>query len=221
MKPISLMRPMILGLSLLMIASAPVSPAQGEEKIILVDLDVKSPTDAPKAYSAAFDRKKVEVMLTENDPITQLEDYSLAEDPLEGPDCFMPEMKIIFDRSTYVFSLYCTSVIKYANSAPYTPSSKKVQTDIEVTESVLQQLVAIRKKYFNVSTDPKVAANFVKLTKIEDEKIDDSDLLKDDDDDDKEIQREATNDKEGWFDDQKDPGLEEDETPEVPEGDGR
>jgi hypothetical protein len=214
-------RLMVAGLGLSMLAAAPVSPFQMvEEKVIFVDLDVKQPTDASKAYTNAFDRKKVEIPLTDEDPIYMLEDYSMAEDPLEGPDCFMPEMKFIFNRYTYVFSLYCTAVQKYANSAPYTPSSKRVQSDIEVTESVLRYLQTARKKYFGVSTDPKIVQNFLKPATLEDEKVDDSDLLKDDNEDDDEVSKEAT-DKEGWFDDKKDPGLEEDETPEVPDDGGQ
>jgi hypothetical protein len=214
-------RLLVVGLGLSTLAAAPVSPFQlVEEKVIFVDLDVKQPIDAPKAYTNAFDRKKVEVPLSEEDPIFMLEDYTMVEDPLEGPDCFMPEMKFIFNRYTYVFSLYCTAVQKYTNSAPYTPSSKRVQSDIEVTESVLRYLQTARKKYFGVSTDPKIIQNFLKPAQLEDEKVDDSDLLKDDDDDDDDISKEAA-DKEGWFDDKKDPGLEEDETPEVPDDGGQ
>jgi hypothetical protein len=216
----SWMRFSVLGLGLGLMASAPVSPREVvEDKVILVDLDVKQPNDAAKAYSSAFDRKKVEVPLTDEDPIFMLEDYTMAEDPLEGPDCFMPEMKFIFNRFTYVFSLYCTAVQKYSNSAPYTPSSKRVTSDIEVTESVLRYLQAARTKYFGVSTDPKVVQNFLKPTKFEEDKLDDNDVLKDDEEDDDDVTKDAV-DKEGWFDDKKDPGLEEDETPEVPDDGG-
>ena len=214
-------RLLVVGLGLSTLAAAPVSPFQlVEKKVIFVDLDVKQPTDAPKAYTNAFDRKQVEVPLSEEDPIYMLEDYTMVEDPLEGPDCFMPEMKFIFNRYTYVFSLYCTAVQKYTNSAPYTPSSKRVQSDIEVTESVLRYLQTARKKYFGVSTDPKIIQNFLKPAQLEDDKVDDSELLKDDDNDDDDISKEAV-DKEGWFDDKKDPGLEEDETPEVPDDGGQ
>lgn len=210
----------LVGLGFTLVAAAPVSPyAIVEEKVILVDLDVKVPTDAPKAYSNAFDRKKVELPLTDEDPIFMLEDYTMAEDPLEGPDCFVPEMKFIFNRYTYVFSLYCTAVQKYSNSAPYTPSGKRVQSDIEVTESVLNYLQAARKKYFGVSTDPKVIQNFLKPTKFVEETIDDNDILKDDEEDDDDVVKDAV-DKEGWFDEKKDPGLEEDETSEEGPDDG-
>ena len=72
--------------------------------------------------------------------------------------------------------------------------------------------------YFGSTVDPKIAAVFNKPAKIEDEKIDDSDLYKDDDDNDKDLEKDAI-DKEGWFDKVKDPTLDTDDTPED-EGEG-
>ena len=191
--------------------SAPVI-AQDDLKVILVDLAVKTPSDAPKCFSNQFDRKRVEVMVDIDDPLYTMEDFALSEDPLEGPGCFMPEMKVIFRQYTYVFSMYCTAVVKYRNSAPYVPSGKKLRPDIEMTESVVELLDGTRKKYFDSKFDPSVAAKFNKAKKIVEEKVDDSKLYEDDgDDDDKELAKDAI-DKEGWFDKVKDPGLEEDKS---------
>jgi hypothetical protein len=187
---------------------------QDDLKVILVDLNVKTPADAGKCYSNTFDSKRVELSLDIDDPLNTLEDYAMSEDPLQGPDCFMPELKVIFREYTYVFSMYCTAVKKYGNSAPFIPSAKALKPDIEMTESVVEYLDATRKKYFGTTVDPKVAAVFNKaksLDPIPADKVDDSDLYKDDDDNDKDIEKDAI-DKEGWFDKVKDPGLE-DETP--------
>lgn len=213
--------PLVLGLSLVL-PSANSVPAQTQEdpKVILVDLKVKTPADAPKCIGTTFDSKRVELPLDIDDPLNTLEDFAMGEDPLEGPDCFMPEMKVIFREYTYIFSMYCTSVKKYGNSQPYVPSSKALRPDIEMTESVVEILDELRKKHFGTSVDPKVAALFNKPAKLEDEKIDDSDLYNEDDED-KDLEKDAI-DKEGWFDKVKDPGLEEDETPEEePEDGGR
>ncbi len=213
-----LLLPLVLGLSLVLpsTVSTPVS-AQEDLKVILVDLKVKTPADAPKCYGNTFDAKRVELSLDIDDPLNTLEDFAMSEDPLEGPDCFMPELKVIFREYTYVFSMYCTSVKKYGNSAPYIPSAKGLRPDIEMTESVVELLDELRKKYFGSTVDPKIAAVFNKPIKLEDEKIDDSDLYKDDDDD-KDLEKDAM-DKEGWFDKVKDPTLDQDDTPDD-EGDG-
>lgn len=211
--------PLVLGLFLVLPSTVSV-PVQAQEdlKVILVDLKVKTPADAPKCYGPTFDSKKVEIPLDIDDPLNTLEDFALSEDPLEGPDCFMPELKVIFREYTYIFSMYCTSVRKYGNSAPYIPSAKALKPDVEMTESVVELLDDLRKKYFGTTVDPSVAALFNKPVKLEDEKIDDSDLYKEDDDD-KDIEKDAI-DKEGWFDKVKDPGLDEDETPEDEPEDG-
>jgi hypothetical protein len=203
---------LVLGLSLVLPSTVAV-PAQAQEelKVILVDLKVKTPADAGKCYGNTFDSKRVELSLDVDDPLNTLEDFAMMEDPLEGPDCFMPELKVIFREYTYIFSMYCTSVKKYGNSAPFIPSAKALRPDVEMTESVVELLDELRKKYFGTTVDPKVAAIFNKPIKIEDEKIDDDDLYKEDDDD-KEIEKDAL-DKEGWFDKVKDPTLEEDDTP--------
>lgn len=184
------------------------------EKVILVDLDVKTPQDAPKAYSTKFDRKRIELDVPYDDKILTLEDYSLAEDALEGPDCFFPQLKMIFRTDTYVFSLYCTRVIRYKNQSPYVPSGKRTQSDIKVTQSVLSLLQDTYKEHFGDNFDLEVANRFVKREKLKeiDNTVDDSSLLNDDEDsnEDKDLEKDAT-DKEGWFDNRPDPGLEDSE----------
>lgn len=210
-------RPLLLALGIVMLSAAPHIPSMQEaetQKVILVDLDVQTPQDAPKAYSELFDRKRVEIDVPEDNQIFTLEDYSMAEDPLEGPDCFFPQFKMIFRQDTYVFSLYCTRVIRYRNQAPFRPSAKRAQSDIKVTRSVLSFLQDTYKEHFGENFDKEVAERFVKREKIKaiDNKVDDSELLKDDDDDDddSDLEKEAV-DKEGWFDNQLDPGLESDD----------
>jgi hypothetical protein len=209
-----LLVPLVLGLSLVLPSAVSAPPkAEDDLKVILVDLNVKTPADAGKCYGPTFDAKRVELNLEIDDPLNTLEDFALSEDPLEGPDCFMPEIKVIFREYTYIFSMYCTSVKKYGNSQPFIPSAKALRPDIEMTESVVELLDDLRKKYFGTTVDPKVAAVFNKPIKLEEEKIDDSDLYKEDDDGDKDLEKDAI-DKEGWFDKVKDPTLDQDDTPE-------
>jgi hypothetical protein len=214
-----LLIPLVLGLSLVLPSTdLGQNQAPSDLKVILVDLNVKSPADASKCYGNTFDAKRVELSLDWDDPLNTLEDFAMSEDPLEGPDCFMPELKVIFREYTYVFSMYCTAVKKYGNSAPFIPSAKAMRPDVEMTESVVELLDELRKKHFGTTVDPKVAAVFNKPIKLDDEKIEDSDLYKDDDDD-KDLEKDAL-DKEGWFDKVKDPTLDTDETPEDDEGAG-
>lgn len=222
MKQVQLL-PLLLVFGLLLGGASPITNsdrASDTQKVILVDLGIESPKDAAKAYSSQFDRKRVEVDVPYDDPLFTMEDYAFAEDALDGPDCFMPQLKMIFREDTYVFSLYCTSVVRYRNQAPFKPSGKTMRSDIKVTESVLDFLEDTQKKYFGDNFNPEVAKKFHKVTSLQSDNIEiDDELLRDDDaQEDRELEKDAL-DKEGWFDETKDPGLEEDETPDIDEED--
>jgi hypothetical protein len=204
--------------ALIPMVSGQTTGADDTEKVILVDVEVTNLADAKKCYSTAFDKKSVELNLSLDDPMNYLSDFVLEEDALEGPDCFFPEMKIIFREYTYVVSLYCTSVIKYANAKPYTPSNRVAKNDLQFTESVLDLLSDMRQKHFGRKMNEALAQKFVKNTPIADsESLDDSFLFKGDEEDsleeseDSQLQNEAV-DREGVFDENQDPDLEITET---------
>lgn len=184
------------------------------QKVILVELGIDSPGDAGKAYSSQFDLQRVEIDVPYDDPLFTLEDYAFSEDALDGPDCFMPQLKMIFREDTYVFSLYCTSVVRYRNQAPFKPSSRMARSDIKVTESVLDFLQSVQNKYFGDHFNPETAKKFHEVTRIQGGSIDiDYKILDDDEDEaeDAELEQDAM-DKEGWFDNVKDPGLEQEDS---------
>lgn len=189
---------------------------QEMEKVILVDVEVSNPTQAKKCFTPEFDRKKVELDVPFDDPMNSLPDFVFEEETLEGPDCFFPEMKIIYREYTYVVSLYCTSVIKYRNSKPYTPSNRVEKNDLYFTESVLDLLSDARKKYFGKTINANLAQKFVKNEPLDDDQVDDSMLYNNDEEEnedsefDREIAKDAI-DKDGIFDENKDPDLQLDE----------
>ena len=172
---------------------------QDKETIILVDLGIKTPADADRCYMPNFDLKKVQLQLEMDDTLFFLQDFLFEEDPLEGPDCFLPDLKIIFKTETYVISTYCNAVKKYRNSAAYRPSNQRIRSDVEITESVLEYLKRVQKKYLGVRYNPLRFAKFIKNDPLDtDDDINGLDLLKDDDNDD-DIEKDAI-DKDGTFD---------------------
>lgn len=191
-------------------------PSESTAKVILVDLRVDSPDHAGQCYTSRYDKKRVELNLEWDDPLVTLEDYSFEEEPLESPGCFMPEIKLIMYRETYVFSLYCTSIMRYKNSKPYTPSSTRLRNEFEMTESMLETLIEARKKYFGLGLDSKLAEQFYKRDPLEDEDVDDSFLLEDEEDDDDDLRRELQSG-DDLDDDVDDPSLQLDDT--LDEGD--
>lgn len=192
----------VVGLSLLLLAAGMKSSKDEiTTKVVLVDVAVKSPAEVTKCTGTSLDVKSITLNVEFDDTLNNLEDLTLEEDPIEGPGCFMPDTKIIYKDYTYIFSIYCTSVQKYKNLAPFTPSTTKVSCDISVTESMVDYLIAVRKKYFGAKVNTTYASSFYKPTPLpQDEKVDDSDLYKEDDKDDDSIIENDGNDPNGWFD---------------------
>lgn len=138
-------------------------------KLFLVAVDCKNPDSVEKAYSTRFDTKKVEMKYIFEDSINNLEDISFGEDPLEGPDCFIPEMKIIFYRATYIISFYCSEVRKYKNSAPWTTSSVRIKNDLPFTQSVYDYLLALRNRQLgNTKVSETLIAKLAKPEALDD-----------------------------------------------------
>jgi hypothetical protein len=114
----------------------------------LVILDVKTPAGIARCYTPESDQKRVRLSYSDEDTLALLSEFALSEDPLEGPDCFVPELKLIFETHTYVLSLYCSKVLKYENSAPHTPSSRRIANDLVMTPGLHAYLARLRRQHF-------------------------------------------------------------------------
>lgn len=137
-------------------------------KAYLIQVGIKSPDSIEFAYLPKFDQKKVEISFILDDSIANLEDISFGDDELEGPDCFIPEMKIAFYRSTYIVSFYCTQIRKYKNTGPYIASSVRMKSDVPFTQTVYDYLLALRNaKLGKAVVSEAFATKVLKPTTIE------------------------------------------------------
>ncbi|MEZ4825787.1 MAG: hypothetical protein R3C61_05750 [Bacteroidia bacterium] len=116
----------------------------------LVQVDVKTAEDIALCYTTRFDLKKTKILYAVEDSINSLDDFIYEEEPLVGPECFIPELKLVFRDYTYVFSLHCSKVIKFANAAPHVPSSQRMKNDLIVTQSMIDYLNRLRVSYFGM-----------------------------------------------------------------------
>jgi hypothetical protein len=178
---------------------SPPVKAQVEEldRMFLVQVEVEKPADIALCYTTSFDKKRVKIDFAFEDTINYLTDFIYEEEPMYGPDCFVPEMKLIFQRYTYVVSLYCTAAIKYKNSAPYTTSSVRIKNDLIFTPSVYQYLNRLKVVHFGAKTNKALLDKVVTSDPLEEmsdnvDSLDDM-LLNDGDVDDldAELQNEA------------------------------
>ena len=122
------------------------------DKVYLTLLKVEKAADIARCYTMDFDQQKTEIAFAIEDTINSLPDFIYEEDPLIGPDCFVPDMKLIFRNHTYVISLYCSKVIKYHNEEPFTPTPTRVKNDLIITESVLNYFKQLKKEHFQIET---------------------------------------------------------------------
>lgn len=122
-------------------------PAQAPEHAFLVLLDLQAPADIAHCYTTRFDVKRVKLPLTPEAPLANLDEFALAEDPLPGTACFVPEIKLIFAESTYVISLYCSQVIRYAHDGPYQPTAQRLPNNLVLTEGLQSYLQDLRRRH--------------------------------------------------------------------------
>ncbi|WNJ20939.1 hypothetical protein [Pontibacter sp. G13] len=135
-------------LSLCTLMAQPQATEPEMEQAFLVLLNVTKPADIPKCYTTQFDVDRVKLTFSVEDTINNLPDYILFEEALPAPECFIPDLKVIYRDHTYVVSLYCSRVMKYVNASPYTPSEKRVSSDFIMTDGSLDYLRRMKMHYF-------------------------------------------------------------------------
>lgn len=119
-----------------------------KDHLQLVLLEVSKPEDVAKCYTSEFHKKEVKIPYAFEDTINNLSDFEFEEEPMEGPDCFVPDLKLVYREYTYIISLYCSKVMKFQNKAPHTPSGKRIDNDLLMTPSAFSYLQCLKKQHF-------------------------------------------------------------------------
>lgn len=150
---------------------------QEMDRMYLVLVDVDKAEDIPLCYTNRFDQQQAEIVYAFEDTINYLADFIYEEDALHGPDCFVPDLKLVYRKYTYVFSLYCSKAIKYQNVSPYKASPQRVRNDLILTESVLAYLKRLKAEHFPSSSDQQTLLGKVVASEpLEELSEDESDL---------------------------------------------
>jgi hypothetical protein len=137
-----------LGAFLLLGSGMVAAQSEYQESMYLLRVDVNSPAEAKLCYTNRFDRESVKIIYEYEDTINYLADFIYEEEELYGPECFVPELKLVFKYYTYVVSLYCATAVKYKNSAPYRASATQMPNDLIFTQSVYDYLYSLKLKHF-------------------------------------------------------------------------
>lgn len=142
----------------------PATTQVNENFMYLVGMQIQNLNDVPLCYSTKNDVGKIKIPFEVEDTINRLEDFVLMEEAIPSPDCFVPEIKLIFKNYTYVMSMYCTQVMMFKNNEPYVPSATKIKSDLVFTPTVYLYLNKLKRKHFK---DLKIAPAVLEKIKIE------------------------------------------------------
>ncbi|MFK7924753.1 MAG: hypothetical protein AB8H47_22535 [Bacteroidia bacterium] len=124
------------------------SGTEEASKVYLVLMDLEADIDVTFLYSKKYDKKFASIEYAVDDSINNLDDFSYYEPPLAGPECFIPEIKLVYESHTYVISLYCAKVIKYRNKTPWFTSQQRLKNDLLLTPRMVTYLDNLRIKHF-------------------------------------------------------------------------
>lgn len=128
--------------------TAQVNVIEEQSKMYLVLMDTDAEIDLSMCYSKRFDKELVKIEFMYEDSINQLDDLGYVEEALGGPECFVPEIKLVYKYHTYVISLYCSKVVKYKNQTPWFTSGSRLKNDLFLTPTVYNYLNRLRIQHF-------------------------------------------------------------------------
>lgn len=141
--------------SLSLSAQAQNRATEEASKVYLVLMDLEADIDLTFLYSKKYDKKFVSIDYAVDDSINNLDDFSYYEQPLAGPECFVPEIKLVYESHTYVISLYCAKVVKYRNKTPWFTSQERLKNDLQLTPRMVTYLDKLRLQHFGAEAANK------------------------------------------------------------------
>lgn len=131
------------------LGSLPPALAQ-KAQCILVKLKRSPEITSDNVLHPSWEEKRVTIHLPSDDweetfldELDEEKDRSIAE-------CFIPQLKLITERYTYVISLGCENLIAFQNSAPYQSSPRRVQSPITFTEELRYFIEKAAEKYLKL-----------------------------------------------------------------------
>jgi hypothetical protein len=122
--------------------------ADNDGKVIVVQLN-HTALPAPEAsYKAEYEIKRVEVLLTPDNPLANVTEAGETDEKLSDGGCFIPTVKLVYDDYTYVLSTFCTSARKFKNTAPFVTGTEMLPSDFVFTDAVLGYLEQVHAQHF-------------------------------------------------------------------------
>lgn len=116
---------------------------------ILVKLKRSSELTSDNALHPSWEEKRVKIRLPSADWEETFVDDGTDRDPPIS-ECFIPQIKLITERYTYIISLACNNLVAFQNTAPYQPSPRRVQSPISFTDELRYFLEKASEKHLKI-----------------------------------------------------------------------
>ena len=126
--------------------------AQGKgkgEDIILVKLKHAPGLTSDNALDPSWEEKRVKIQLPDADWENAFNDLDKEED-IPISQCFLPQVKLITERYTFIISLGCGNLITFQNKAPFTPSNTRVQNLFDFSDEFRYFIEKLIEKYLKI-----------------------------------------------------------------------
>ncbi|MEN3041685.1 MAG: hypothetical protein ABDH66_09140 [Bacteroidia bacterium] len=120
-----------------------------KSQCIISKLKAAPDITADNAIHPSWEEKTVRLKINEDweDEFISMEDEDTDRSIAE---CFIPQIKIITERHTYIVSLACQNLIAYQNSAPFKPSSQRIQSPISFTDELRYFVEKVVEKHMKI-----------------------------------------------------------------------
>ncbi|MCS6904240.1 MAG: hypothetical protein RML72_08715 [Bacteroidia bacterium] len=122
--------------------------AQTPEVVWVAQIDPSLQFSVEQALKETSERKRLKFFFSPQDTLHNLHKFLDFQEPILEIDCFIPNLKIIYRRYTYLISTHCGKILKFENKAPFEPAPIPLATDFLLTLSSLDYLQRFQQKYF-------------------------------------------------------------------------
>ncbi|MCS6896087.1 MAG: hypothetical protein NZZ60_08105 [Bacteroidia bacterium] len=120
-----------------------------KSQILIAKLRPAPDITADNALHPSWEEKVIRLKIT-----SEWEDEFISADDEDTDrsiaECFVPQIKIITERFTYVISLGCQNLIAYQNSAPFKPSPQRIQSPISFTDELQYFIEKVVEKHMKI-----------------------------------------------------------------------
>ncbi len=120
------------------------------DEVIVVKLKRAPGLTADNALHPSWEEKRIKIRIKNTDWEDTFADDTKDEEDPPISQCFLPQIKLITDRYTFVVSLGCGNIITFQNKVPFTPSPTRVQNPFDFSDDFRYFIEKLIEKHLKI-----------------------------------------------------------------------